>query len=148
MGRIVGSVIVGYNVVVAVFFATFSAAFLMMGSDRAFQPGSYEVSGLWIGVSLVLGFIAALAGGRVSAAVARGPKGPRVLAIVVLLLGLLFAIPVLSSSPKTEPRTGDVPNLEAMAKFIQPRWIALAKPIIGAVGVTLGGRREVAAGAT
>ncbi len=62
MARTIGSVILGYLVMVIVVFATFSLAYQAMGVDRAYQPGTYDVSGLWIAVSIVLGILAAILG--------------------------------------------------------------------------------------
>lgn len=62
MWRSVVSVVVGYVVLSLVIFATFSAAYLAMGADAAFHPGSYVVSTLWLVVSFVLGFLAARPG--------------------------------------------------------------------------------------
>jgi len=60
------------------------------------------------------------------------------------VLGVLIAIPVLTGSlgepPATRPDT--VGNLEAMQYARQPAWSSIASPILGAIGVLLGGRRK------
>jgi hypothetical protein len=90
----------------------------------------------------VLGFVAAMIGGRVCSTIGRTAKASRALAGVVLVLGLLLAIPnVTASRPASQPvRTGDVGNMDAMQKAQQPAWVALLNPVIGAVGVLVGGR--------
>jgi len=145
MGRIVASVVVGYLAMFGIVFTTFTIAYLGMGTNRAFQPGTYEVSGLWLGVSFVLAFVAAIVGGVVCAAIARSRKGPRALAIAVLALGLLMAIPVLTSGDKATPTRGEsVGNLEAMQSGVQPAWVALTNPFVGLIGVLIGaGLRRV-----
>jgi hypothetical protein len=87
-----------------------------MGADGAFMPGSYEVTPLWLATSFVLGLVGAGAGGFVCAAVARSATPPLVLAGLVVVLGLVMAVPLVTGSRQGEPRvrTGDVGNFEAM----------------------------------
>lgn len=146
MLRLIGGVIVGYVVMAAFVMVTFSVAYLIMGADGAFQPDSYKPSALWLVTSFVLGIIGALVAGLVSALVA-GPRGPAVLAVIVLILGLVMAIPALKSSEDgiEEQRTGAVSNFEAMSKAKTPAWVALLNPLLGAGGILLGGRLRRAA---
>jgi uncharacterized membrane protein YeaQ/YmgE (transglycosylase-associated protein family) len=118
----------------------FTIAYLLMGTEGAFQPDSYDVSGLWLATSIVLGLIAAVAGGFVCAAVAKSATPPNVLALVVVLLGLAMAVPALTKSAAPQARTGDVGNTEAMQNAKQPAWIVLLNPLLGAVGVLVGAR--------
>ena len=138
MGRVIGGVVVGYLVMFAIVFVTFSIAFVSMGTDKAFKPGSYDVSGLWIAVSFVLGLVAAIVGGLVCALIAPGTKAPVALAALVLVLGLLMAVPVLTAKTEPKVRTGKVGNMEAMQNAAQPAWIALLNPVVGAVGALAG----------
>jgi hypothetical protein len=124
-------------------FLTFSAAYLLMGADSAFKPAAYEVSGFWVAVSFVLGLIAAVAGGYVCASVAGGNRAPLALAVLVLVVGLLAAIPELrgaNDGGARAARTGEVSNIEAMQNAVQPVWLALLNPFIGAAGILLGAR--------
>jgi hypothetical protein len=125
----------------ALVFATFSAAYLMMGADRAFQPGNYQPTLLWIVISIVLGFVAAFVGGLVAVKVGRGSGGARLLAIVVLILGIAMAIPQLMSKADPGPRTGPVSNNDAMQKSQSPVWVTLLNPLIGCAGVLSAARR-------
>ena len=136
----IGGVILGYVVMAALILAAFSGAYLAMGAGAAFRPGTYEPSSLWIFVSFIFGFAAAVAGGWVCAAVARDGRAPWILAFLVLGLGLLLALPALRRTPTMEPRLGNVPNMDAMTKAYTPTWIALLNPVIGAAGALLGGR--------
>ncbi|MFQ5889640.1 MAG: hypothetical protein ACE5JR_06265 [Gemmatimonadota bacterium] len=140
--RTVGSVVLGYVVIFALVFITFSLAYGILGADGAFRPGSYEISGLWIAVSIALGFIAAGVGGFVCLAVGRTPRAPKFLAALVLGLGLLMAIPAFAPSDEASPkaREADVGNIEAMQNSEQPAWLALFNPVIGAAGVLAGAR--------
>ncbi len=138
--RIAGGVVLGYLVMFAVVFVTFTGAFFLLGVERTFQPGSYEGTMTWHVVSVVLGLAAAMIGGVVCLVIARSQTGPRVLAALVLLLGLVFAVPVLTGPPAPATRGPEVSNTEAMMNARQPVWAALANPFIGAFGVLLGAR--------
>lgn len=141
MGRAIGSVVVGYAVMFAAIFLTFSGLYLILGQDLTFRPGSYEPSVLWTAVSFALGAGAAALGGYVCARIARTATPPKVLAGVVLVLGLLSAVPVLmTAATPSEARSGEVGNLDAMTRAKQPAWVALTNPFVGLVGVLLGAR--------
>jgi len=142
MRRSIGAVILGYVVMAAAVFVTFTLAYLIMGADVDFKPDSYEVSGLWLVASLVLGLIAAVMGGLICASVARGSRAPLALAGLVLVLGLLMAFAGCGASDTEESqvRSGDVGNFEAMQKANEPDWMKLINPFIGAVGVLFGSR--------
>lgn len=142
MFRSIAAVVVGYIVMLVLVFGTFTVAYLLMGTDNAFKPGAYDPSTLWLVVSFPLALIAAVLGGIVCALIARpASRAPKALAIVVVILGLLGVVGVLMNTrPDPGPRTGDVPNMEAMMNAKQPVWVAVANPIIGAAGVLLGAR--------
>ena len=91
MGRSILSVVIGYAVMFAAIFLTFSGLYLLLGQELSFQPGSYDPSMLWTVASFVLGMGAAILGGYVCAWIARTAKPPKVLAGVVLVIGLLSA---------------------------------------------------------
>jgi len=64
--------------------------------------------------------------------------------VVIFVPGILMAIPALMGPPssETEIRTAQVGNLEAMSKAKPPTWVNFMNPLIGAVGVLVGGRRR------
>ncbi len=68
--------------------------------------------------------------------------GPNILIGIVIVLGVVFAIPVLTGSTDvaTTARPDTVTMMEAMSNARQPTWIALLNPLLGAVGVLLGAR--------
>ncbi len=140
MIRAIVAVIVAYVVMFLLIFLTFTGIYLLLGADRAFRPGSYEASNLWLGIAFGVNLIVAIIGGLICAAIAKGGKAPLALAAVVLVLGLLLAIPALMIQKPDMPRTGNVSNIEAMQKAKQPPWVPLTFPIIGATGVLIGGK--------
>ncbi|UCG76971.1 MAG: hypothetical protein JSV95_06735 [Gemmatimonadota bacterium] len=136
--RAVVGVVLGYLMMIAFVFLTFSLAYRVLGADRAFQPGAYDVTGLWIGVSFLLAIAAAILGGYVCESIARTDGPAKILALVVLLLGFAFAVPVLTTDSPSLPREGAVSNTEAMQNARQPAWVAVLNPLFGAVGVLIG----------
>ena len=135
------SVIVGYLTMFVGVFVTFSAVFMVLGSDGAFKPGSFEPSVVWLMLSFVLGLAAAVGGGFVCALIARSTKPPTVLAILVLVLGLgMAAAQMMSGDDEPAERTGELSSSEAMMQARQPLWVSLFNPFIGAIGVKLGAR--------
>jgi magnesium-transporting ATPase (P-type) len=142
MLRTISGVILGYIVMALLVFVLFSIAYVAMGPEGAFKPGFYDVTMLWLVVSIVLSIIAALAGGFACAAIAKHAKAPLVLAVLVLVLGLALAIPALKPAEDAPPltRSGDVGNMQAMQNAEQPTWLSLVNPFIGALGVILGSR--------
>lgn len=142
MGREFGAVVLGYVVMFVFIMVAFSLMYLVLGTERAFQPGSYDPSGTWITGSIVLGLLGAIAGGWVCAAIARQGGTPKVLALVVVVLGIVMAIPVLTAGGESMVREGAVPMTDAMNEARQPVWIALLNPFIGAIGVMVGARYQ------
>lgn len=143
MARTIAGVIVGYLVIALVVFAVFSLAYLALGADGAFQSGTYAPSALWIVLSFLFSFLAAWVGGRVAATIGRTPNAVIALAVVVVVLGLVFAIPVWQRTGEPAPRMETVGNMEAMRQAHMPLWVALLTPLVGAAGVIVGGRRRV-----
>ena len=143
MLKTVLAVIVGYFVMAMFLFVTFSGLYLAIGADGAFQPGTYEVSGLWLVVSFGLSLVAAIFGGMACARVAGNASAAKALAAVVFVAGVGLAWPALNPATDTRlaVRTADVPNLEAMKNARQPSWVALSLPLVGAIGALIGGAR-------
>ena len=145
MGRIIGSVVVGYIVMFVTVFLLMTAAWLVMGAEGAFEPGSWQITLAWIGVSILVSLAAAFAGGRACAAIAKDPRGPTYLMGLVFVLGVVFAIPVLTAAPDAMsalgPRPDEIPMMDAMSRAQQPVWIALLNPVLGVAGVWLGARK-------
>lgn len=140
MMRSLGGVVLGYLMMAAFVFLSLSLAYRIIGADLVFQPGVFDVSGLWIITSIVLGLVAAVLGGYACATVARNVGAPKMLAVVVIVLGVVLALPAVTGDAPTLPREGTVASSEAMRSARQPGWLALLNPLIGAVGVLWGAR--------
>jgi hypothetical protein len=141
MGRLIGAVLLGYVVVALCVFAGLSAAYVELGPDGAFRPGVYDVSVLWVVISVIVGFVAAVLGGWVARRIARSPTGPRVLAGVIAVVGVAFALVALVGEPAaTGVRTEAIGATEAMQSARTPVWLMFVNALIGALGVLVGGK--------
>jgi hypothetical protein len=122
--------------------AAFMTIYTMMGPNWSFKPASYQASLRWTLMQFAVVLVTAIIAGLICAVIAKGGKAPLVLAAVVLVLGCLLALSatVLRPADTHEVRTGDVPNMEAMSKARHPTWVVFLGPLIGAVGVAIGGK--------
>ncbi len=138
MARAILAGVVGYLTMAVFVVATFTGAYLVLGADRSYKPGSFDVSTLWLVVSFALAAVGALLGGLACRAIAKSPKPVVILAGFVLLLG---AVAAWAATKKADPgpRPAEVSSMEAMQKSVQPKWVTLVNPIIGAIGVMAGG---------
>ncbi len=121
MGRSILSIFAGYlTMVVGVSGALAFAAFLVLGEIPT-EPKPFEGPVYFLWIELLISVLAAIAGGYVCAFIA----GDREMRHVLILAGLLVIFGVLSA------------GLEAGAK---PLWSSLAVPVMGVVGLWIGGR--------
>ncbi|MEZ5344828.1 MAG: hypothetical protein R2681_04640 [Pyrinomonadaceae bacterium] len=139
MLRKIGGVVAGYVAMVAFVIGTFSALYAILGAERSYQPNSYEVSMLWIVLTFVLGLFAAIFGGFLCKMISKSTGTVQVFAGIVLVVGIAMGIAVAMTEKPNEVRTGPVTNAEAMQKSQQPVWVAFLNPVIGAVGILIGG---------
>ncbi len=139
MLRNILAAIVGYIAMAAVLFALFSLLWLTLGPSRAFQPGSWEVSGGWALGSVALGLVGAYIGGRVCARLAHDARAAAILMAVVIVLGVVSAL--MPVDMPAGPRPDDVSMMEATAGARHPAWFSWLNPLIGAVGVWFGSRK-------
>lgn len=145
MGKIVGGVLLGYVTMFVAVFLLFSAGYLVLGTDGSYQAGSWDVSFAWVILSIVVGLLAAVAGGYVCASISDSPKAPQALVGVVVVLGLLMALPAVmggSAEAATMVRPDTVGLFDAMMNAKQPNWLTLLNPVLGAVGVVVGARMK------
>jgi len=142
MLRNILAVIVGYIAMAILVGGGLAVAYLILGTEGAYKPGSYEVTGTWIAAMITVGIVAALAGGITCAKLSSHSKGAvmGLMAVVVALSVVDFAMrsarPELS--PEEQIRTGEVAMSEAPARAVSPIWFSVANPIIGVVGIMLG----------
>jgi hypothetical protein len=141
MLRAVLGVIVGYIVMALFVIVGISAAFKIMGADGTFEPERYDVTTKYVLVVLGVGFLAGIMGGCTCAWIARLPKLPMAMAAIILVFGILGALPyVMTGDQEVVVRPPEVDSLEVWKLARPPAWVALLLPVIGAAGVLAGAR--------
>jgi len=142
MAQSIIAVIVGYLVMFILQVAAFMTIYTLVGPDWSFKPASYQASTRWTVMQFVVIGVTAIIAGLICAIIAKGGKAPLALAAVVLVLGFGLAVlgTTLRPADTHEVRTGNVPNMEAMSKARHPVWVVFLGPVIGAVGVVIGGK--------
>lgn len=142
MIRKVMGVIVGYVEMIAFVLISFFVLYLILGAEGSFEAGTYEVSPVWIVMSIIIGLIAAVLGGYVCTLIARSKRPAIVLAGIVWILSFIMAIPSLGASEEEimKKRSTDVSNGEAIQNAKQPVALLLLNPFIGALGVLAGSK--------
>jgi len=142
MARSIIAVIVSYVTMFVLNFLAFVGLYVLIGPNNAFKPRSYLASNRWIAISFGIIFVTAIIGGLICAAIARAGRAPLALAVVVLVLGLLLAIPSVIKHQRNANlvRFGDVSSAEAARLAHWPIWVPFTFPFVGAIGVLIGGR--------
>ena len=136
--RNVGGAVLGWVVMAGAVFLLFAGLLMVVGVDGAFQPGSWEVSGGWLFVSIVVGLLAGVSGGVVCTWVAADDRGLLMLMVLVFVLGVgaaLVGFPVVEGV-----RPPEVGVREAMNSGQQPQWLTWLNPVLGVVGAFAGSR--------
>src|SRR6266545_7574800 len=95
MARSIIAVVVSYIFMFVLNFLAFVGLYQVVGQDNAFKPHSFLASNRWIAMSFAMIVVTGIIAGLICAAIAKGGKAPLALAIVVLALGLLLAIPAV-----------------------------------------------------
>ena len=138
----IGSAVLGYVVIFVAIFITFTIAYLILGTNGSFQEGTYEVSFSWIVISIVLSIGAAILGGFVTKLVAKNDIAVKILAGIVLVLGLAMAVVQMSADTSDLPAVRDetVESMDAMNNAVSPTWMNFLNPLLGVLGVMYGGK--------
>jgi hypothetical protein len=137
------AVIASYAVMFIFLFGAFTGCYLVLGTEGAFQTDSYEVSTVWIALTVVVCLLAGIIGGFLCAAISKSKRTCQIFAFIVFFLGLLACIPAMRHSPDApNVRAGEVSNREAMNLAVQPMWLHLLTPVVSAAGVLLGARMK------
>jgi hypothetical protein len=139
MFKLVGGVILGLIAILVVEFFVLTGLYLVLGADRAFQAGTFDVTSIWMIGQILVVFIAAMVGGKVCAIVSARSSGVKTLAALLLILGIIGSLPMLRVD-LPNIRTGDVSSMQAMGFVREPTWFLLLVPVVGIAGSLIGGR--------
>jgi hypothetical protein len=142
MARSIIGVIVAYVAMFILNILAFVGLYVVVGPDHAFKPHRYLASNRWIAITFALLLVTGVLAGLICAAIARGGRAPLALAVVIIVVGLLLAIPsVMKARANSEMiRMGHDSWKEAMNKAYWPVWAPFMLPFPSAIGVVIGGR--------
>lgn len=141
MGRAIGGAIAAYVAIFIIVFVGLSVAWMVMGTDGAFKTATFNVSTAWVVAMLLVGVVAAVAGGWLASMIGKGQTAVMILAGIVLVLGLVDVITTMNADPGLSVvRMGDVSMTDAMTKAVKPTWLAVVNVVVGLAGVMVGGR--------
>jgi len=140
MGRKVLAVILGYVVMAIVIMGGLTLLYLALGQDTVFEQGTYEVTGMWIGLWALASVVAAVAGGFVCGKIGKSKGAVISLMVLVAVLGAANTAYMMTRETPAEDlvRVGDTSNMEAMTKAQAPTWMYIAEPLIGVFGAMFG----------
>jgi hypothetical protein len=145
MIRSVLAAIAGYVAMVVVVVAGITLSWAILGGEGAFRGEGPEPSTAWMVLSVVFGFVAAVAGGWVALKIGRSSMAVKVLVGLVLVLGLYSALTAESEyagRKKIRRRVARMSFIDAGQHAKQPTWYLWTIPIVGVAGVLVGGRLQ------
>lgn len=141
MLKAIGGIVLGYIALMVFFFGVFTGLYLALGPERVFQPGTFQISMLWLVLALVGALVAGVLAGLVCHAVSRNLRVCRVFAIIVFLLAIVVCLPVMMADQAPQPRGSEpLPTMEAMQRGQAPIWMHLLSAALSGGGVLLGAR--------
>jgi hypothetical protein len=137
------AIIVSYIALFVIFMAIVSGLYFILGVERVFQPDSYEISMLWIVLTVVIGFLVSIFCGYLCAAISKSWRTCQVFALIVFLVSLIQCWSALKRNPDAPNiRAGEVSMLEAMTLAVSPFWLHLLNPVLCGAGVLIGARMK------
>ncbi|MFN2623189.1 MAG: hypothetical protein ABR611_10110 [Chthoniobacterales bacterium] len=138
------AIIVSYVAMFAIFMAIFTCLYFALGVERVFQPDSYEVSMLWIALTLAIGFLVSMFAGFLCAAISKSWRACQVFALIVFVLAMIQCFSALRRNNPDAPNTraGEVGMLDAMSLAVTPLWLHFVNPILSGAGVLIGARMK------
>jgi len=137
------AIIVSYIAMIAIFMAIFTCLYFMLGIERVFRADSYEVSMLWIVLTLVIGFVVSMFSGYLCAAISQSWRTCQVFALIVFLLALIQCFSALKRNPDApNVRAGEVGMFDAMKLAVSPLWLHFVNPILSGAAVLIGARMK------
>ena len=143
MVKAIVSIVVGYIAFACVMFGLMTVLWFTVGMERVFQPGTFQITPLWIALALLVALIAGTVGGFVCSAISKSAGVVKVFAAIVFILAVIMCVPAMTADKTPKPRTGEIKMMDAMQQAQAPIWMHLSSSVLCGLGVLLGGRRRV-----
>ena len=140
--RSIIAVIVSYITMFVLNLLAFLGLYAVVGPRQAFKPRSYLASNRWVLITFVILIVCGVIAGLICAVIARGGRAPAALALVVVVIGLLLAIPSVMKARSNAgmARPNEVSQMEALNYAYWPIWAPFAFPFVSAIGALVGGK--------
>src|SRR4051812_37934300 len=133
------AIVVSYIAMFVLFMAIFTGLYFALGVERVFQADSYEVSTLWIVLTLAVAFLVSMFAGCLCAAISKSWRTCQVFALIVFLLALIQCFSALKRNQDApNVRAGEVGMFDAMKLAVSPFWLHLVNPVLNGAGVLIG----------
>ena len=134
-----GIVFTGSMLMVVVLFATPTAAYLGLGTERTFLNGSFAVTPLQMVMFCFFQCDAGLVTGPVMSKQSGDRRVPRIVAGMTSTFGMLMALPAIRGTVRDAvPRDGSLAAMQAMLQVQTPVRIQSIAPALAALGVSAG----------
>ena len=136
--RNLGAVVLGFVALAVVSFVLPMIMWMVLGTDGAFQPDSWETSTVWNAGWIIVAVVGAAAAGFVCSKVAADKRGVWILIALMVVSATWTA---LFYAPAGEGmRPPDVGMLEAMGSARSPAWMGWLNMPLAAVSAFFGAR--------
>jgi hypothetical protein len=137
------AIIVSYIVMMLLFSLAFAGLYAALGVERVFQSDSYEISTLWLALSIIGSFFVALVAGWLCVAMSKSFRVGQVFTLIVLVGSAIMCVSSLyRESEGPNVRAGEVGFFDAMERGVSPRWLHFVNPVLTAAGALAGARTK------
>jgi len=143
MLKSIAAVIVSYLVVFVLFSAVFIGLYFALGIERVFQPDSYEVSTLWLVLTILGSFFGWMLGGWLCVTISKSFRTGQVFAFIVFVLTAIICLSqLIREGEGPHVRAGEVSFVETFGREVTPRWFHFVNPVVSLLGVLAGVRMK------
>src|SRR3954462_16033093 len=137
------AIVVSYIVIFLLFSAVFIGLYVGLGVERVFQPDSYEISNLWLVLTMLGSFFAWMLGGWLCVTIGKSLRAGQVFALIVFIasaIGCLSSLNREGDGPHV--RAGEVTFMEGLERTVTPRWFHFVNPVVALAGALAGTRMK------
>ncbi len=137
------AIVVSYIAMFVFFMVVVIGCYVALGSERVFKPDSYEISTLWLVLTLIVSFVGSAIAGYLCAVISGSWATCRVFAFIVFLATLGFCFASLRQSQESpNVRASEVSWTDGIRLGVSPMWLHFVSPVISGVAVLVGARMK------
>ena len=144
MLRSILAIVVSYVAMFVIFMAIFAGLYFVLGTERVFKADSYEISTLWLALTLIFGFLVTVFAGYLCATISKSWRTCQVFALIVFALASVQCLMAIRRQNPDAPnvRAGEVSFTEGIEHAVTPFWLHVVNPIVNGAGALLGARMK------